>query len=375
MDNNTNENVQQQEETQEAIGEVMAGLPETEIDISDIQLETAWSGAFPTIISNTAEVKEKLEMAVRKYDTMEVTEDTLTKAKKDLADLRKKQADAKKRYKSMKDQAMVPVDTFKAVFDDMMSVVDQRINDLAAKVADIDSKRHDSRRQEVQDIVDERMGMQDPEIQKFTACPWFWLASWDNLTYSDAKVNKDIERQVADIKTALYIIGKSKHAAALLNQYNECGSLSNIQQMEAELDRQDEEAERIRKYQEEQREAARQKAQENATANAMLQRSAQYTQAVVTPEEAPEPAPAPVAAPTPEPQQEEPQQAKEELNCIRIVEPPRGANPSAHKILRYTMRVTAPAYVLASIKKGLEARGCTVERIGDIETVNRTENK
>ena len=173
------------------------------------------------------------------------------------------------------------------------------------------------------ELVDEAVGkIQDtePEVARIAgSVSWFQLKEWLNATYSLGNVQKDIDKQLDIIRSAMGMIGRSKHAPQLLARFKETGSASDLMRYDTELAAQDKQAE------------------------ALLQQDAASRQAAV---------------PEPRKIEQEPVQESFDPYTIRIKKP---ENEKQKTVGVFLLEFTAPAYVVASIRDHLNRTGCEVE--------------
>lgn len=324
----------------------------------------------PTITDNLAELKIKLENELSQYKQVPVTVATLTDAKKSLADLRKALSAFEDKRKSIKNEINKPYDDWLISYYSALSALTDLINSTDTQIKAVENELAEQKKKDIQEMLDERFGMQPQSVQEFADSPWVWMGSWKNKGDTLDKIAKDIDEIIKGIIDALAFIAKDPaHTPQLVERFRQYGSLSDLFRYEDDLKSQDFRAQKVREDQEAARiRAAQQQAAERAArAQRQAEINAAAQQRAAQASNAPAPAPAPVQA-----QQLEVPKVKEDLYVINIEHPAN--NPNACKVIRYTMRVTAPAYVIAAIKKGLESRKCIVERVGNIEFVDQPTN-
>ena len=273
------------------------------------------------ITSNLRIVSMQLKHALEPYKGKQVTLANYKDAKASRADLNKIRKAFEQRRISLHKDYEQPYDLWLKDYNEVLAEIDSVSKELDVQIKAVEQQIADEKQKAIDELVDEAVGkIQDtePEVARIVGeAPWFQLKEWLNATYSLGNVQKDIDKQLDIIRSAMGMIGRSKHAPQLLARFKETGSASDLMRYDTELAAQDKQAE------------------------ALLQQNAASRQAAA-----------------PEPQKIEPAQESFDPYTIRIKKP---ENDKQKTVGVFLLEFTAPAYVVASIRDHLNRTGCTVD--------------
>lgn len=171
---------------------------------------------------NFEEIKQELQTMMSAYTSLEVTEDTIKKAKEDLATLRKiyKAVDGKR--KEVKKVFMQPYLDFEEKTKDLLSVIDEPIDMIDGKLKTFEIKRIAEKFEHQKEIYAESIG----EYAEYLPFDKVRKKQWDNATYSDKDIKYDISKCIAKVRSDLDNIRalKSDIEDELFKTYRESGN-------------------------------------------------------------------------------------------------------------------------------------------------------
>jgi len=273
------------------------------------------------VSNNLGVLKVYLEGVEKQLANIKVTKETLSQGKETRATLNRLFKELNARRIAIHKEFEAPYDVFNEAFKETTASLSAVIVNVDEQIKAVEQQIADEKQKAIDELVDEAVGkIQDtePEVARIAGeAPWFQLKEWLNATYSLGNVQKDIDKQLDIIRSAMGMIGRSKHAPQLLARFKETGSASDLMRYDTELAAQDKQAE------------------------ALLQQNAASRQAAA-----------------PEPQKIEPAQESFDPYTIRIKKP---ENDKQKTVGVFLLEFTAPAYVVASIRDHLNRTGCTVD--------------
>ncbi|MCI6674776.1 MAG: DUF1351 domain-containing protein [Spirochaetaceae bacterium] len=275
------------------------------------------------VSNNLGVLKVYLEGVEKQLADIKVTKETLSQGKETRATLNRLFKELNARRIAIHKEFEAPYDAFNEAFKETTASLSAVIVNVDEQIKAVEQQIADEKQKAIDELVDEAVGkIQDtePEVARIAgSVSWFQLKEWLNATYSLGNVQKDIDKQLDIIRSAMGMIGRSKHAPQLLARFKETGSASDLMRYDTELAAQDKQAE------------------------ALLQQDAASRQAAV---------------PEPRKIEQEPVQESFDPYTIRIKKP---ENEKQKTVGVFLLEFTAPAYVVASIRDHLNRTGCEVD--------------
>lgn len=265
---------------------------------------------LPEITDNLDELRDRLVERCEGYRNMDVTEANLRDAKDELAMLRKaKKAFEEKRLGIRKD-VLKPYSAFEDRYKQVMAPLDEAIDSVSSKVKAVEDARDADKLEEIKEFIDETFGKtEDDELFPYADKSWVIDRKWLNKGCADSVWKTAVENRVKTVRQALDIIKRHPYAAQVLAKFDETGDLAEALAYGTEL-------------------------QEQAEANALKVGAK---------------TPASAVAADPD---------------VEFSVPVRKASNDAQKtVVEYTCRITGPAYVVAALRDGLVAHGCSFEKV------------
>lgn len=239
----------------------------TEIARVDIQ------STLGTITSNLDEVEVRLNEEFEELLNLKITEEDLKVAKDSLADARKLKKALEDKRKSIKKEWNKPYDDFEKKFKKAISSVDKYIENVDKQVKDFELKEIESKKEDIEELIALTLENKDESLGKFVdSVLWFKNPKWINKSYTMAKIQKEVDANIAQIEQNLAILAREDENIynSLLQEYRRTGDISSVLILKEDLIRQAEETARLKaKSMEEQlaREAERQKQEEQQEIN------------------------------------------------------------------------------------------------------------
>lgn len=226
-----------------------------------------------TITCNFEQVEAALNERLHEFDGAIFTEDSKALAKKIVSSIRKEQKEFSDNLKKAKQQYMAPWEPFEKQAKALIAKYDEPINHINGQVKEMEEKRVAEKKKLIVQIYQEAAeGMED-----YLPLERIYNPKWENSTYKEKDVRKDIISASAAVKQAVSTIKmmhseiednaieyyrKSLDLAGALNYINQYEQQKrDILFREEEKRRQEEEA-RIRREEREKLEAERRQREE-----------------------------------------------------------------------------------------------------------------
>lgn len=205
---------------------------------------------------NYEELKAELEKKVKAYEVMVYTEDQVKDAKADVASLRKlKKALNDERIRREKEY-MKPFNVFKDQVNEIISIIDKPVQLIDSQLVEYEEERKRKKREEIG-----AYWAQEATHPDWITLPLIFQDKWLNASYSMTQIKKDIDSKVGqinyDMETLEMLPEYSFEAVEIykttldMNKAIAEGQrLADIQRRKEENERQKAEAERLKAEQE-----------------------------------------------------------------------------------------------------------------------------
>jgi len=158
---------------------------EKEKTLLPVPVEEFSIGAFS--IKNFEEIKEKLGGALKKYETVEVTDEFYAEAKTTRAELNKVSKALDDRRKELEKRYMEPFNVGKAQITELVNMVKEVSGKIDAGIKTIEEKKRQEKEEQIKTLFSE---IDNPHKVELKA---IWTESWLNAGTSLKKVRAEIE--------------------------------------------------------------------------------------------------------------------------------------------------------------------------------------
>lgn len=191
-----------------------------------------------------AEIAERMEP----YQSVLVTADGVTAAKKDLANLRKLESTLEDQRKAIKKECEKPYKEFEARMKEITGIIHLGIDNINTQVKAFE----DAEVKEKQSQIEKFYAITAGELAEHISLDKLWNPKWLNRTYKMAQVETDISDRLNGIRDDLETIRKmdSPFSIELVQRYYLTLSIADVIQHNTTLEtarkRAEEAAERIR---------------------------------------------------------------------------------------------------------------------------------
>lgn len=191
-----------------------------------------------------AEIAERMEP----YQSVLVTADGVTAAKKDLANLRKLESTLEDQRKAIKKECEKPYKEFEARMKEITGIIHLGIDNINTQVKAFE----DAEIKEKQSQIEKFYAITADELAEHISLDKIWNPKWLNRTYKMAQVETDISDRLNGIRDDLETIRKmdSPFSIELVQRYYLTLSIADVIRHNTTLEmarkREEEAAERIR---------------------------------------------------------------------------------------------------------------------------------
>lgn len=164
----------------------------------------------PGIIeSNFEEVKNSLDKYLEEYRVTVYTDDMKKIAKETVAGLRKEKKAAMEQLKKKKDEYMEPWNRFEPLAREVIDMYDGPVSLINAQLEEIEEKRRAEKRKKIRCIYERYTG----EVQEYITLKKIYNPKWENATFRENDIAKDIYDMATSVKNAIASI-KTMHSDA-----------------------------------------------------------------------------------------------------------------------------------------------------------------
>lgn len=203
-----------------------------------------------TIDFNFEELKSQLASSLKLYTGLVVTEDSIKSAKEDRAKLNKLREALEAKRKEVKKECMAPYTDFEAKVKELVALIDKPIAAIDGQLKGYEDKRRSEKREAVLAIYEETVG----ELRSLLPFKRLWQDTWYNTGVSMKKIREAIvnaeEKAASDLEVLATV--ESEFAEPVKLKYLETLDLNAAL---AERARLQEQARRLREYEDQQRKA------------------------------------------------------------------------------------------------------------------------
>lgn len=153
-----------------------------------------------TITNNLEDVKISVMKYCDDYRNVVVTEDTAKDGKQMLATIRKEQKALDDERKALKKEWEAPFKEFEKECKEVISLYDEPINLINAQLRELEERRIEDKKRTITSLwSDTEIPM---EINGYLTLDAIYNTKWENATYKESAIRKDMDDQVAQIKLA-----------------------------------------------------------------------------------------------------------------------------------------------------------------------------
>lgn len=196
---------------------------------------------------NFEDLKAEIAKKVEPYTTLVLTEDQIKDGKKDVANLRKLIKALEDKRKDIKNQLLIPYDKFEAKEKELVDVVQTAVDNINSQLNAAEKKRRDEKLEKVQKIYEECIS----DLKQVIPFKKAFKESYLNAGTSFKKIREEMSVLYEKVEAELRIINgdMSPYVANMKQEYLKNLDLSQAMAKKNEL----EEAEKVRKMEEERR--------------------------------------------------------------------------------------------------------------------------
>lgn len=203
---------------------------------------TIWTKIVPGVITNNfPEIRDAMRADLEQYRGIEFTEESAKEAKKLLAQLRKYPNEIDSRRRQSKKDWMTPFTKFEDEVKKFVEEMNEVIVPIEAQVAKFEQKRIEQKRIEIDEEKMERLAKEEEHVEAYIRkLTWFDDPKWENSSTSMAKIRREIDEKVLQIKSdleALDVFGEGNaDANAIALHYQRTGSLAESITLKKQLE-------------------------------------------------------------------------------------------------------------------------------------------
>ncbi len=178
-----------------------------------------------TISCNFEQVQKAIQDKLAQYNGAVFTEDSKTYAKKEVASLRAQKKSLQDNMKDAKKQYMVPWNEFEAKAKKLISLYDEPINFINGQVQAFEEKRVAEKKK----LISEIFQSVPVEVQECIPLNRIYNSKWENATYKEKDIRKDVSEITEKILSDLATIQTmdSEAVPKALEQYKDSLSLAD----------------------------------------------------------------------------------------------------------------------------------------------------
>ena len=216
-------------------------------------------GNVGTIEDNLDLVENSIREKIKEYTAIVITGDSVKDGKKFLADIRKEKKALDDERKAIKNNWMVPYNAFEKRAKKIISLYDEPVRIINEQLEEFEKQRIKAKRQEIESVYDFVKG----NLAEWLPLNRIYNPKWENATYSGKKIREDMELIFDQMKMSIETVKsmKSEFEEEALKILKDTGSLHEAVAKINELQKQKEWfAERARQ----EKELAEMKQQEQA---------------------------------------------------------------------------------------------------------------
>ena len=224
----------------------------------ELNIQTDLNTALPAVIEfNYEQLKGQLAVQLERYQNLVVTEDAIKEAKADRASLRKLSEALETKRKEVKKRCLAPYTDFEAKIRELVGMIDAPVQAIDGQIKAFEDAKRETKRGEITAFYAQTAG----DLAGMVPLSVLWRDEWLNATVSLKKVREEItarlERVRADLQVLDTVEGEFLEAVKL--KYLEHLDVSEAL---AERKRLQEQAEKLRSYEEQRRRRAQEEAME-----------------------------------------------------------------------------------------------------------------
>lgn len=179
-----------------------------------------------TISCNFEQVQKAIQDKLAQYKGAVFTEESKTYAKKEVASLRAEKKSLQDNMKDAKKQYMAPWNEFEAQAKNLISLYDGPIDLINSQVQAFEEKRIAEKKK----LISEIYQSVPAEVQEYIPLARIYNPKWENATYKEKDIRKDISEVVEKILSDLTTIRtmNSEAVTKALEQYKNSLNLSDV---------------------------------------------------------------------------------------------------------------------------------------------------
>lgn len=223
-----------------------------------------------TIDFNFEDLKQQLAASLELYTGMVVTEDNIKDAKDDRARLNKLREALENKRKEVKRECMAPYTDFEAKVKELVGLIDRPISAIDGQLKGFEEKRRAEKRAAILEVYEDTVG----ELRALLPFDKLWRDEWYNTSTSMKKIRAAIVETENKVHSDLEILStvESEFIDAVKLKYLEGLDLNTAL---AERARLQEQAKRLREYEDQQRVRAAQEAPQPPAPAPVVQEAAE----------------------------------------------------------------------------------------------------
>lgn len=223
-----------------------------------------------TIDFNFEDLKQQLAASLELYTGMVVTEDNIKDAKDDRARLNKLREALENKRKEVKKECMAPYTDFEAKVKELVGLIDRPISAIDGQLKGFEEKRRAEKRAAILEVYEDTVG----ELRALLPFDKLWRDEWYNTSTSMKKIRAAIVETENKVHSDLEILStvESEFIDAVKLKYLEGLDLNTAL---AERARLQEQAKRLREYEDQQRVRAAQEAPQPPAPAPVVQEAAE----------------------------------------------------------------------------------------------------
>lgn len=223
-----------------------------------------------TIDFNFEDLKQQLAASLELYTGMVVTEDNIKDAKDDRARLNKLREALENKRKEVKRECMAPYTDFEVKVKELVGLIDRPISAIDGQLKGFEEKRRAEKRAAILEVYEDTVG----ELRALLPFDKLWRDEWYNTSTSMKKIRAAIVETENKVHSDLEILStvESEFIDAVKLKYLEGLDLNTAL---AERARLQEQAKRLREYEDQQRVRAAQEAPQPPAPAPVVQEAAE----------------------------------------------------------------------------------------------------
>lgn len=200
----------------------------TELKINEMQ-------ELKPIKFNYEEIKQELEIQLKKYQNIVFEEKDIQEAKKTRANLNRLKKQVNDKKIEVKNEFIKPYTDFETKIKEIISMIDKPCLEIDKQIKVFEEKQKEVKKDEIKKIYDENI----KELKEILPLQKIWNEKWLNTTYKIRDIELEILGIINRVETDLKVIEdmKSEFEIQLKDKYLSTLELTSVMQEKSRLEK------------------------------------------------------------------------------------------------------------------------------------------